>query len=130
MLSVGAFLPIVGGGPLGLRLRAGPLPIFGNLILHLIYGGVLGQIYGPMGDRLLTETGDTDDVDELQMLANEQRLIALGIVAGLVVGGLVGWLGSVFLGFGSRPIVAVLLGAIAGSVGGSFVASFLGLSSE
>jgi hypothetical protein len=87
MLSVGVFLPIVGGGPLGLRLRAGPLPIFGNLILHLIYGGVLGQIYGPMGDRLLTETGETDDVDELQTLANEQRLIALGIVAGRVVGG-------------------------------------------
>lgn len=130
MLSLGVFLPAVGGGLLGLRLRAGPLPILGNLILHLIYGGVLGQVYGPMGERVLTESGKSESVGEFQVLAQAQRSIALGIVAGLVVGGLVGWLGSVFLGLGSRPIVAAVLGAIAGSLGGAFIASFLGLSPE
>ncbi|MGH8905868.1 MAG: hypothetical protein ACRD0K_04995 [Egibacteraceae bacterium] len=130
IVSLTVFLPAVGGGLLGLGLRAGPLPILGNLILHLIYGGVLGQVYGPMGERLLTESGVTEDAGELATVAHGQRWIALGIVAGLVVGGLVGWLGSVFLGYGTRPVVAAVLGAIAGSLGGSFIASFLGLSSE
>lgn len=47
ILSIGVFLPVAGGGLFGLRLGAGPLPILGNLILHLVYGATLGQLYGP-----------------------------------------------------------------------------------
>src|SRR6185436_4292052 len=48
LFSLAVFLPIVGGGFLGMSLGAGPLPIVGNAILHVVYGAVLGVVYGPM----------------------------------------------------------------------------------
>ncbi|MGH3921367.1 MAG: DUF6789 family protein [Pseudonocardiaceae bacterium] len=128
MLSLVVFLPAVGGGPLGLRLGAGPLPILGNLVLHLVYGATLGQLYGPRGGRLQSETGQPEDASDALILSRDQRAIALGIVVGLVLGGAVGWLGHLLLGLGTRPLVALVLGAIAGSTAGAFVGSFLGLS--
>lgn len=128
VLSVTVFLPALGGGPFGLRLGAGPLPILGNLILHLAYGVALGQLYGPWGKRFQTETGQPGDrFDELSLL-HGQRAIAIGVVAGLVVGAVMGWLGHVALGLGTRPLMALVLGAIGGSTAGAFVGSFLGLS--
>lgn len=127
VFSLIVFLPAVGGGFLGLSLGAGPLPIFGNLLLHLAYGLVLGQVHGPWGHRLLVESGEAERVDELQVLSRQQRVMAVGIVAGFVLGGLVGWMGSVGLGLWSSPGVAALLGALAGSISGTFIASFLGL---
>ncbi|MGH8904101.1 MAG: DUF6789 family protein [Egibacteraceae bacterium] len=128
MLSLLVFLPAVGGGPLGLRLGAGPLPILGNLILHLVYGAALGQLYGPRGERSQAEAGRPEDASGALILSRNQRTIALGIVAGLVVGGALGWLGHVLLGLGARPLVALVLGAISGSTAGALVGSFLGLS--
>ena len=43
LLSLIIFLPLMGGGLLGMNIGAGPLPILGNLILHLVYGAVLGR---------------------------------------------------------------------------------------
>src|SRR5436853_5586984 len=40
LLSLLVFLPVLGGGVLGLALGAGILPALGNLIAHLAYGGV------------------------------------------------------------------------------------------
>lgn len=128
VVSLAVFLPAVGGGLLGLGLGAGPLPMVGNLVLHVVYGGVLGQAYSPMGGRLLVESGNRQNVHELQLMVHEQRSIALGIVGGLVVGGVVGWAGNLLLGLGTPSLVAVVFGAIAGSLGGSFIASFVGLS--
>ena len=44
LLSLIIFLPLMGGGLLGMNIGAGPLPILGNLILHLVYGAVLGVL--------------------------------------------------------------------------------------
>lgn len=44
--SLVVFLPLVGGGFLGLGLGAGPLPILGNLLLHAVYGVTLGSVLG------------------------------------------------------------------------------------
>lgn len=128
--SLVVFLPAVGGGLLGLGLGAGPLPIVGNLALHAAYGLVLGQVQSPWGEQLLVESGEEEKVGELQVVAHQQRIIALSIVVGLVVGGLVGLLGSAAVGVWSSPAVATVLGAIAGSVAGSFIGSFLGLPAE
>jgi uncharacterized protein DUF6789 len=128
ILSVVVFLPAVGGGPFGLRLGAGPLPILGNLILHLVYGATLGQLYGPLGWRFQTETGQPADISDEQTLMHEQRIIAVGIVVGLVLGAVLGWGSQVVLGFGAQPLVALVLGAIGGSIAGALVGSFLGLS--
>lgn len=129
VLSLVAFLPAVGGGLLGLGLGAGPLPIVGNLILHLIYGATLGQLYGPAGDHFQTESGE-GNVAERSVLARVERTMALGVIAGLVLGGAAGLLSNVLFGLGGGIAVATLLGAIAGSVAGSFLGSFLSLSSE
>ena len=42
LLSLIVFLPLMGGGLFGMDLGAGPLPIVGNLVLHLVYGAGLG----------------------------------------------------------------------------------------
>jgi hypothetical protein len=49
ILSVVVFLPAVGGGPFGLRLGAGLLPVLGNLILHLVYGATLAPALRALG---------------------------------------------------------------------------------
>jgi uncharacterized protein DUF6789 len=53
VLSLIVFMPLVGGGFFGLALGAGPLPVLGNLVLHVVYGAVLGQVYGPSSARTL-----------------------------------------------------------------------------
>lgn len=93
-LSLVVFLPIAGGGFLGQALGAGPLPIVGNLIAHLAYGCVLGLVYGPFGDVVLSESGRADSEEEARALARSQRLTATGIVAGMAAGVLVGFLMS------------------------------------
>jgi hypothetical protein len=125
-LSVLVFLPAVGGGFLGLRLGAGPLPILGNLVLHLAYGAVLGHAYA--SERLQTESGRAGSGEELAILAHDERVMAMGVIAGMAVGGVAGWLGSAVLAPGSRPLVTTVIGAILGSVAGAFIGSFAGLS--
>jgi len=44
-LSILVFFPIAGVGLLGNQLDASALPVLGNLILHAIYGAVLGSMY-------------------------------------------------------------------------------------
>jgi hypothetical protein len=38
-------LPVVGAGPAGAGLEAGPIPALGETIRHLAYGLVLGTLY-------------------------------------------------------------------------------------
>ena len=46
LFSLVIFMPLVGGGLLGMGLGAGPLPVLGNLILHAVWGAILGVVYG------------------------------------------------------------------------------------
>src|SRR5437763_14649923 len=46
LFSLLVFMPIVGGGFLGVGLGAVPLPSLGNLVLHAAYGAVLGTVWG------------------------------------------------------------------------------------
>ena len=55
VLSLVAFLPLVGAGFFGLGLDAGFLPILGNLVLHIVYGAALGLVYGSFGDTVDAE---------------------------------------------------------------------------
>lgn len=84
LLSVLAFFPLSGAGPLGLALGAGPLPFLGNLILHAIYGVSLGILYGPVGDLGMAETATTRP--ESRLAEGAMRGGAVGIVVGAVVG--------------------------------------------
>lgn len=125
ILSIAVFFPAVGAGMLGLGLGAGPLPVIGNLILHLVYGAVLGWFYSSASDRFQTESGQAGSSADLDLAATEQRWIARGILFGIVVGGLSGWLGSLLLA-GNAPLM-IVLGAITGSMVGAFIGSFRGI---
>lgn len=129
-LSVVLFLPLVGGGPFGFAFDAGPLPIFGNLMAHLIYGALLGQMYGPWGERLLSGKATAANPEEARLIPREERAIAIGISAGLAGGGLLGWLASIFNVVAFSLGAASLLGAVGGSLIGAFVASYVGLSQK
>jgi hypothetical protein len=134
ILSLVAFLPLVGGGMLGLALGAGPLPSIGNLLLHLVYGAALGALYGPFGDLDATTLRGRVDADSAAPRSPDLAA-ARGLHVGLVVGMAVG-LGGVFLGGGrpdgtllGQPVAAlILMSTLIGAAFGSVVGSFLGLS--
>lgn len=129
-LSLTVFLPIAGGGIFGLAMNAGPLPILGNLILHLIYGATLGVVYGPFGDTLMDDTWE----GEAEAMRRAETGTARGLVIGLIAGVAIGAAGAFAAGlgsggavFGTSPLFFVIASAIFGSTFGSLVGSFAGL---
>lgn len=122
--SLVVFLPLMGGGLFGLLLGAGPLPIFGNLVVHIAYGLVLGLFYA--SERILAES-DTVDVEESESLAHTERSIAAGIIPGLLLGGVLGLAASGIVAPNASPLLSAVLGAILGSAVGAFIGSFVGL---
>jgi hypothetical protein len=123
LLSLVIFLPLMGGGLLGMNVGAGILPILGNLILHLVYGATLGLTYAEAAEDWLDDT----DVDRLNA-ARSERGAAIGVVAGLVPGFILGWLVAPSLeGLVSRPASAIGL-AFIGAALGLGVGSFVGMS--
>src|SRR5919199_4615134 len=48
LFSLLVFMPLVGSGLLGIGLGAGPLPILGNLVLHVVYGAAFGGFVGSL----------------------------------------------------------------------------------
>jgi hypothetical protein len=129
-LSLVVFLPLVGGGLLGLALGAGPLPIVGNLILHLVYGATLGQLYLAESDVPVGGRGELESATELSTLARAGRTMAAGIIIGLVFGALIGVLAGLVLTptIGVLPMLAI--GAIMGGMIGALIGSFWGLSPQ
>jgi hypothetical protein len=125
-LSLALFLPIIGGGFFGASLGAGPLPIVGNLLLHLLYGLTLGEVYA--SQRVLAEDGESIPEAERQALLHTEQTIAIGVVPGLVLGGLIGLIGSSVFAPSQDPWLVAVFGAIAGSVIGVLIGSFIGLT--
>jgi hypothetical protein len=138
LFSLLVFLPLVGGGILGLALGAGPLPIIGNLILHLIYGPTMAEVYAH-GDLLLD--GDHHVPTAVDVSANRgaETGAATGMVLGTVAGGLAGILaaaigGSMIPGtatvageMAANPLAIVLGAALVGGALGALAGSLLGI---
>jgi hypothetical protein len=131
LFSLVVFLPLVGGGFLGLSLGAGPLPVIGNLILHVVYGVALGAIYGAVDS--MEERSVTPDSDDVLSASRSQVGAARGILVGLAIGiglGLLSALvpqltGSHALGLNplSLGLALALIGASFGALVGSLQAS-------
>lgn len=122
LFSLFVVLPIVGGGVLGMSLGAGPLPIVGNLVLHLVYGAALGGMYAVTLDHGLEDTEI-----ERRNAAKAERGAAIGVVVGLALGVIGGWLlGPTLAGDLGRGAV-LLAGALIGAAGGLAAGSFLGM---
>ena len=86
VISLVVFLPLIGGGFLGMSLGAGPLPIVGNLVLHLVYGAVLGAVYGPAGDSVLDDPRHAAAGDDIWEGPNSEVGAARGLIIGLGLG--------------------------------------------
>src|SRR6266567_569804 len=111
LLSLVVFLPILGGGVFGLAVGAGPLPVIGNLLLHLVYGATLGTLYLQHADRVLTESGTTSAA-EVEILSRSERVSAEGMLGGLALGAVVGTLAGLVVVPG-QALPAAVLGALA-----------------
>ena len=130
ILSLVVFFPAVGAGFLGLGLGAGPLPIIGNLILHLVYGAALGQLSISEIGYPVGETGEADTRAELSANMHARVAMAGGIIIGLIVGGMVGWVFDVVFAIGLGTTLSILIGMLLGSAFGVLVGSFWGLSPQ
>ena len=138
ILSLVVFLPIVGGGFFGSQLNAGPLPIIGNLILHLVYGASLGLLYSPFGDRLVDSMTESDFTPEEaeRSLRQSEALQARGILAGLVVGIVIGVVGAVIAAsagpetevLGVSPLAFATASTLIGAAFGGLIGSLAGLT--
>lgn len=115
LLSLIIFLPFMGGGVLGMEIGAGPLPVLGNLILHLVYGAVLGSAYAEATEDWLDDT----EADRVNAAAAE-RGAAIGLVVGLVPGLVAGWL--------IAPAFDGLVGRSESAIGIAFIGAAIGLA--
>jgi len=113
LLSIIAFFPIMNGGILGRHIGAGPLPVIGNLVLHLVYGAVLGSVYAIDLEAWLDGSAADRGNAEAQ-----QRGAAVGTVAGMVVGLVAGWIVAPSLDdVGSRWLLTVAAALTGGALG-------------
>jgi hypothetical protein len=123
LFSLVIFMPLVGGGFLGIGLGAGPLPVLGNLILHAVWGAILGIVYGSaesVFDRPLHKAHTA----ELQAGRLSEVAAARGMIAGLALGVLVGALGALVVPHGlSNPMAMVVAVGLTGAAFGGFVGS-------
>lgn len=136
-LSLVAFLPATGGGFFGGDLRSGPLPVFGNLIAHLVYGATLGGFYGA-SNQLKGDAGEgeaADDRAERRLQRDTNRAGAVGLLIGVVVGSIGGVIlglnvypptsantsASLIAGAGELSLAGAVLGASLGALAGSMI---------
>jgi hypothetical protein len=131
LVSLVVVLPLLGGGLFGLSLGAGPLPIIGNILLHVVYGAILGLVYGPFGDLDASTLERPDTRDGGWTGPSYEPVAALALIGGLFLGGVVGLAASFAVTGGSLVGEAsgalILWGALLGAVVGLFVGSFAGL---
>lgn len=125
VLSVAVFFPLAGIGFLGTGISAGPLPLLGSLILHLVYGTLLGAFFG-----VGAFAGLTSAFGESQAAESAERGAGIGIGAGIILGFIGGWIiGPGMEALASRPIIGVA-GALSGAAIGLLVGSLMGMKIE
>jgi hypothetical protein len=129
ILSLVVLLPLLGGGFFGLEIGAGPLPIIGNLILHLSYGVVLGAMYA-----MLVRMDDTS-AEEQRAERNAERTTSIGLITGAVIGAIIGVVvavipvtESVASSVGVSPWFFAVGSALIGSAWGGLIGSLSGFT--
>jgi hypothetical protein len=135
-LSVSVFPFVVGAGLFWSELRAGPFPIMGNLVLHLIYGATLGAVYGAGADRAEPPWDTAAEAGrQTATMGRAETAAALGILLGIIGGGVIGVVLGYVLPFsavedliGSWPVVMGLACALAGASVGALIGSMYGLT--
>jgi hypothetical protein len=135
IVSLLVLLPAAAINMLDWALSAGPLVPLGNLILHMIYGFTLGQLYDAAADEPAVGADITYE-EPLQRRAVEhsEDFSAAGILVGAVVGAGVGIGLAIVLppvlpnvDFGGWSAALAVGGILAGGAVGGVVGSFAGL---
>lgn len=125
LLSLVVFFPIMGAGLFGMSIGAGPLPVIGNLIIHLIYGAVLGTIFA-----IEEGEGNVDNASERATSASAERGAAIGVLAGGIVGFIGGWFVAPSLSdLAGQPVIA-LAGALSGAAMGTMIGSLVSMRDD
>lgn len=123
LLTVVIAFPSAGVGFFANQVHGGPLPVGGALVLHLIYGVVLGTVYGLDGNQGLRGARG-----EGEAAAGAERGAAIGIGIGAVLGFIGGWfLGPQLASLASQPVVGIA-GALSGAAMGILIGSLLGMN--
>lgn len=122
LLSIFVFFPVMDAGILGADIDAGPLPVIGNLAIHLVYGAVLGWLYG-----IPLESGIDDT--PLDRAANEgaERGAARGVPVGAVIGAIAAFIVSPTLDDITNQFLVVVIGALTGGAVGLLIGSLIGM---
>jgi hypothetical protein len=128
LLSITVFFPVVGAGFFAADIGAGPLPILGNLILHLIYGAALGKIYA--SHAVWQEPGAEVSQYNLKALEGAHRSMALALIPGALLGLILGVVASSIFVSDGDLLMAAVLGAVVGSAAGVWIGSIAGLSPD
>jgi hypothetical protein len=135
LFSLLVLLPAAMVNMLGWALSAGPLVPLGNLLLHLIYGFTLGQLYDASADEPNVGADlSYEEPLEAVAVAHSEDFGAAGIVVGAIVGALVGVGLAIVLppvlpnvDFGGWQAALAVGGILAGGAVGGIVGSFAGL---
>jgi Family of unknown function (DUF6789) len=135
VFSLLILLPAAVVNMLDWAFSAGPLVPLGNLILHLIYGFTLGQLYDASADEpALGADLVYDEPLERRALEHSEDIGAAGIVVGGIVGAAVGIGLAVVLppivpsiDTGGWSVALAVGGILAGGAVGGIVGSFAGL---
>jgi hypothetical protein len=123
LFSLIVFMPLVGGGFLGLSLGAGPLPVLGNLILHALYGAVLGAVWGS-AESVIDLPRREPYSEDLQAGRLSEMGAARGLLVGLVLGIILGLAGTSLIPvMAMNPLGVILAIALGGAAFGAFVGS-------
>jgi hypothetical protein len=127
LFSLVVFMPLVGGGLLGASLGAGPLPVLGNLILHAIYGAVLGTVWGS-AESVMDRPLRAAWTEDLQAGRLSELGAARGLGLGLLLGVALGVLGALVLpqatgAQGMNPLAMIVAVGLSGAAFGCFVGS-------
>lgn len=122
LLSALVIFPIMGVGFLASEVDAGPLAVLGDLIVHLVYGAVLGTMFS-----IEEGEGNEDNASERATSASAERGAAIGIAVGGVLGFVGGWLIAPSLAdLGTQPVIAIA-GALSGAAIGTLVGSLVSM---
>jgi hypothetical protein len=128
LLSLLVFFPATNLGFFGSELDAGFLPAAGNLVLHLIYGAVLGTLYrADVG----AHAGDASPLDvDIDLTPHGSRAITVGMLGGAVLGVLGGWLLAPGLDdLAAQPLV-IFGGLLTGAAMGMTLGAFAGMRDD
>lgn len=125
LLSILVFFPLMGAGFLGMDLDAGPLPVIGNFVLHVVYGAALGFFFA-----IEEGSGISEDHNEHEAAASAERGAAMGVLAGGVIGAIGGFLVAPGMDeLAGRPVIT-LAGILTGAAVGTLVGSLMGMTTD